>query len=111
MTKPTLKFRKEVVITVDSFELDSFVEQVLGQPLEFIASEECSNNSQHRYVIDGKLDKWSAKCYLDFKKGENTLYPARAVLNGLCSEGYIEPGTYLIVVCWWRLPSIALVVP
>jgi hypothetical protein len=108
--KPAPKLQKttETIHSVDVYDLEPFIEAVTGQKYECVCEEEWSNDSQHRIFVDGKLSEWDQKDWDDFKSlgkrdpkrcsGQGFLL--HVIMNGLCSDGKIEAGLYLITVCW-----------
>lgn len=99
--EPTLKSVTETVIKVQYYDLEEFIDQVTGHSYEVVASEEWSNDSQHRFAIDGKLTDYEQDEWDQFKKnGECGSYFLRTILNGLCSDKKILSGNYLVTVCW-----------
>lgn len=101
MKKPALKLVTETIHKVDSYDLEEFIEKVTGHTYEIVASEEWSNDSQHRFTVEAKLDKWNKEDWNTFKAtGEAECYRLRAILNGLCADGHIPAGNYLVTVCW-----------
>ena len=101
MTTKILKCEKETVFKVDSYDLEAFIKEATGHEYETVYNEEWSNDSQHRFILDGKMNQWEKNDWETFKStGKQELYHLRTILNGLCSEKQIEAGTYLITVCW-----------
>lgn len=101
MTDHVLKCETETIIKVTYYDLEEFIEKVVGHPYEVIASEEWSNDSQHHISVDGKLDSYDKEGWTNFKKnGGAECFSLHLILKGLCSEGHIAPGNYLVTVCW-----------
>lgn len=102
-TTPKLKkFEKFEVISVDYSDLEDLVQRVYSQPdYSFVSSEELGNDSQKLYKgIDGKLDKWEEDDIRSFRENGECNYKGNAILNDLCRNGYLQPGNYLIDICW-----------
>lgn len=98
---PKLKKTTETVHNVEVDDLESFIKAVTGHRFECVPNEEWSNDSQHRFAIEGALDDYERKNWELFKStGKPELFMLRTVLEGLCVEGHIPAGTYLINVCW-----------
>jgi len=88
------------VLEVDFEVLEEFILDETGQSYDMVSGEEWGNDSQHQMIIDGKLD-YEKPAWESFKtKGMHRSYLLRIILDGLCSEGKIPAGTYLITVCW-----------
>ena len=101
MSKPVLKGQVQRIMTVDYSDLEDFVKQVYkAEDYDFVATEECGNDSQHSFSIDGKISKSDQKDADQIRQGIINSYQNYLLLNTLCADGYIEPGEYLIEVCW-----------
>jgi hypothetical protein len=101
MPVPKLKCTTETVIKVQYYDLDKFIQEITGQGYECIAAEEWSNDSYHRFKIDDKpLGQYDQKCWDEFKLGGRQSYMLQTILEALCVEKHIPPGTYLIVSSW-----------
>lgn len=98
--KPILKTEKKTVLKVDCYALDEFVQAITGHSLDFVCTQECGNDTDHEFNVDGKVDKWARESYEKHCKGDTQCYSASYILNCLCADGHIEPGTYLVSVCW-----------
>lgn len=98
----TLKSTTETVIRVDYYDLDSFIREITGQKgYSCVADEEWGNDSEHRLKVDCDMVEYDLKNWEAFKIGAcNKYYMLRTILNGLCFDGHIPAGTYLIRVCW-----------
>jgi len=99
---PELKCKIETMTVVDMFDLEEFIKEVTGQTYDASDNEEYRNDTDYRYTVFpfnemyGEHDK---KAWESFKLGGYT--PGiRAILNGLCSDGHLKEGLYLISVCW-----------
>ena len=102
MTKPTLKATTKTYIEVDYGDLDNFINACFpGAEYECAVFEEWGNNTKHSIMVDGNLCCSDADDYAEFK---STLKPEqwrlRRYLNGMCADGLIPAGTYLISVYW-----------
>lgn len=98
-TKPTLKCETETVINVDMYDLENFIQEVTGHKYEIQAGEEWGNDSEHRFTINGKLYKWESEDWAKFKAGQmkrSATNKLRAYLQGLCVDGHIQAGTYIV---------------
>ena len=103
--KPTLKLETETIHTIEYHDLEEFVKQVYGvEDYEFVAIQECGNDSQHRFQVDGEIKgKYDQERSDRIRKGQINTYENRALMNTLCADGYIEPGIYIVDVCWWYM--------
>ena len=86
---------------MSSNELDKLVQEKFGfNEYNFVPVEECGNDSNHSFDVDGKLDKSDKKDLAKWEKGEFVHYSNGTILNALCFHGLIEPGEYIIEVFW-----------
>lgn len=83
-------------------KLDDFIKSVTGQEYECVCAEEWSNDSEHHFVVTGKLDNYDREEWNQFRAlgGKDSSFILGAILNGLCEEGHLPAGDYLISVCW-----------
>lgn len=106
--KPTLKCEIETVYTVDYRDLEEFVKNIYGGDYEFVAVQECSNDTDHKFTVDGKMCLSSSEKLNEYKRkdaekirsGQYPNYCNNLLLDCLVVDGYIQPGTYLIQVSW-----------
>ncbi len=99
--KPTLKVEKKILFKVNYSDLDDFISKVYNQEFEFAVAEESSNDTSHEFGgIDGVIDEYDEKQLAEFIKDGNYNYCARIIIQDLCRRKLIEPGDYLINVCW-----------
>ena len=92
----------EVTTTVEYGELERFIKDVTGHEYEIAFYEGCSNDSWRLFNVDGKLfHVWDQPKWDDFKtKGNCTSWMLQAILNGLCKDGHIGKGKYLVHISW-----------
>lgn len=99
--KAKLKYKKETFFTVNYSDFEELVKKLYGIEYRFAAFEECSNDTVHAfYRVNGNLSYYELEDLEDFKSGEKQSFMASILLADLCKQGYIEPGNYLIDVCW-----------
>ena len=98
---PPLKVTKAEVFLVDYGYFERFVESVYKREYRFTAAEEIPNDIEKMFDnITGTLDELEQEDIRRFReKGEYT-FRTRAILDDLCNQGLIEPGHYVIRVCW-----------
>lgn len=98
--KPVLKYTVKTIYKVEYHDLEAFVKKIYNmRNYEFVANQECSNDSSHEFNINGILGKWELAESEKIRNGRLSC-SNRSVLQTLCADGYIEPGTYIINVCW-----------
>ncbi len=92
-----LKVHREVVITVGYRDLERFA--VEWYPFlagySFVATQECGNDSSHRFNLSGR--PLSQNDLTEWAKGNINNW---LLLDKLCADGHIEPGTYIVEVSW-----------
>jgi hypothetical protein len=68
---------------------------------EMVCHGEWCNDSCHQFDVDGKIGKYVAKDAAKFRKdGKPRGLSNGDVMNILCADGWLEPGRYLVEVCW-----------
>lgn len=88
--------KKITYIEMDYHEFDELVKEKYGIETEFVANQEANNDSEYSFNVDGKLSDYQRE---DWEE-KNFQYGNGLLLNKLCEDGHIEPGKYLITVCW-----------
>jgi hypothetical protein len=98
--------KKKTVTELDYKELETLVKKHLGfAEYNFVAVEECGNNSSHEFTVDEGEGNWfdaeeHAEDIAEWTAGEFPRYTNGTILNELCIQGHIEPGEYIVTVCW-----------
>lgn len=101
MKTPKLVEKIETTHTVDSYSLDNFVKEVYGINSEFQQTEEWGNDTNHRFQVQPLTRDIDKKDWETIKSTKSIpMYGVRIVLCGMCMEGKIEAGTYIISVSW-----------
>jgi hypothetical protein len=91
----------ETVHVVEVNDLETFIREQTGHSYEVVPNEEWGNDEQHRFDIDGKLDEWNINDWNEFKSdGVEHQYRTRTIMNGLCADGKLDAGIYVINVSW-----------
>lgn len=96
--------KKVSVIEIEYHELEEIVKRVYGATkYSFVATEECGNDSNHTFEVNEKepLDEFETEDIAEFieKKGLKT-YVNYTLFKDLVNRGELEPGQYLVNVCW-----------
>jgi hypothetical protein len=82
-------------------ELSRFVREFYAlEDFSCRSCEEWGNDSYHKIVVTGELDDYISKVVDEVKKGLQPYYSTEPLLQDLCSKKAIQPGHYLIEVCW-----------
>ena len=102
MTRVNTDIFKEVsVFKVDSNDLEDFLEQEYGHNPELMANWEASNGTTKEMNIDGTKDDDDDDDIENFKEyGESDYGTPEILMNDLCRQGRIKPGTYFIKFYW-----------
>ncbi len=96
-----LKFQTEIVNTIEVNDLEKFITETTGHTYEVVPNEEWNNDSQHRLHVDGDLSEYTQKDWDDFKlTGEQHQYRLQTIMEGLCADGHLEAGVYVVDVSW-----------
>lgn len=96
-----LKCKEVTTVEVNYSDLENFVSQVYKtKDYSFTATAECGNDTTHRFKIDGKLDSYGKEALEKLKSGNDRGVSNQDILECLCFEGHIKPGTYIVRVCW-----------
>jgi len=96
-----LKTKRVEYTEVDYQDLESLIREVYGKPdYDIVADEEWNNDSDHTFTVEPKLDMYQTQDIEQFKATGEAMYRLGTILDDLCANGHIEPGEYLISVCW-----------
>lgn len=102
-----MKTMKKSIVTyieVDYYEFEKFVSEQYGfesRDWSFVADQECENDCNISFTVDGKLDEYDEEELERFKTNPDTTGNiANALLNDFARKGLIDKGQYLINVCW-----------
>lgn len=102
-----MKTKIRTVIEVDYYELDQAINKFYGKvnrgrgAFSVVADQELSNDSEKEVTVEKrKPDKTDQEQIDDFKERGSFGFSLQALLKDMCWAGEIEPGNYLIKVCW-----------
>jgi hypothetical protein len=88
----------EVIHTVDWYKLAAAIETATGIRYQLDA---VSNDTDYKCTVVGKLDDFDTEEYVELKRKQRVEdYHFNLLLDGLCDEGLLDPGVYLIQVSW-----------
>jgi len=97
----TLKYVTETVHNVEVNDLKMFIREQTGHSYEIVPNEEWGNDEQHRIIVDGDMSGWAFAYWTKFKStGDQDRYRTRDIMNGLCADGKLPAGIYVINVSW-----------
>jgi hypothetical protein len=101
MYMPILKCKTETVNLVEVDDLERFIKEATGHTYEIVPNEEWGNDEQHRIEVDGDLLDFHQENWDAFKStGYQHQYRLQSIMNGLCADGHLQPGTYVVNVSW-----------
>ena len=101
------KFKKQEYYTISCGEFEKLVKESYGMDSEaefsFAEARECSNDSDHSFLAERReLDEYDQENIQKLIED-----PASAgyctidtIFDDLCNKGIIEPGHYLVSICW-----------
>jgi hypothetical protein len=99
-----MKTKTVTVIEVEYNELDKAINEFYGKPsrtFSVVADQELGNDSQKEITVSKEpLDKWDQAKVGAFKNLGAYGFSLGSLLQDMANAGAIEPGTYLIKVCW-----------
>lgn len=98
--KDILNATRRVMFEVDWHDLEEAINKHYGKDYEFVPDIECGNDSSHDFRVDGKVNQYDQERLDEFKETGDYNFLAGTLLNDLCRQGLIEPGDYLVQVCW-----------
>lgn len=98
MSANTLKCKKISYIAVDYRNLDKFIEDEYSlKDFSCFISEEMNEYAKYTFIVSGGMLQPYDEEKLDrFKSGQPEKYILQIVLQDLCNQNKIEPGTYLV---------------
>lgn len=91
-----LKTERKTYICVCDYELEAFIKEKTGHEFCIVSNVECGNDTELSYRVgpNTDLDDWN-----EFKETGSGCYLPK-ILDGLCTDGLIDAGDYLITVSW-----------
>lgn len=96
-----LKISTKTYHEVDAYSLSAFIKEVYGHNFEFVADQECGNDSSHTFEVSRKNSfEDLVDDMIAFKDNGKYAFMAGPILNDLCDQDLIPAGTYLISVSW-----------
>jgi hypothetical protein len=84
--------KKQEYFVLTYREFDELVKEKLGVAFDFLERNECNNDSSYTFKVYPPQEGDTVELSED-----PSVYD---VLGALCIKGFIEPGLYLIEVCW-----------
>lgn len=104
--RPIPKHTVETRYVVDYHDFEEYIESVTGHRINIPAIELTGNDTTLDMEVvdmgeDEEFDEDEQEEYNTFlKTGKVEEYSLHVILDGLCQQGKLLPGTYLISICW-----------
>lgn len=95
-----MDMRTETVHFVDYSALENAILKHYGISYEFVAAEECANDSSHVFHVDGIIQDYDLEDLNTFLRGGWVSYRTGLILNKMHLDGHIPTGKYVVEVCW-----------
>jgi len=104
-----MNIEKMTVNRVEYFELEAHIRRVYGiddpkEMFSIVAMEEWNNSSSHLFNLNWTepLNEYDAKRLAEWKCDPFGYHPYMlwVILTDMVNNGALEPGNYLITVCW-----------
>ena len=94
-----LKQITKTITEINYNDLDEFIQTTYGwKNYEFVAVEECGNDSSHSFNPTGDVS--DPEVFERWDKGEFVHYSNHAIMEKLVADGHIPAGDVLVEVCW-----------
>lgn len=102
VAKPELKKTTELTHFVEYDELERFFNQVYQKDnFEFVADQEASNDSSHRFHVTGEMSDWDREQVQRYIEEDDLgLYMTQYLLDDCARQKLIPAGIYVVEVSW-----------
>jgi O-acetyl-ADP-ribose deacetylase (regulator of RNase III) len=100
---PKLKHTVDTTISVDSRDLENFIQEVYGRSIEIVADQEIGNHtlSWHAHTSPGEqLNDFEEKELNEWVSTGKGTHRLGVIMEDLCNRHLIPTGTYLIDTAW-----------
>lgn len=98
--KPQLQCKKVTYTEVQYHDLDDYIQEVYGHEFNCVADQEWSNDSKKTVWAEEGTDKWDQEKVDKFVATGHYSFSLQAILRDLCNRKLLEPGKYLVSICW-----------
>lgn len=98
-----MAIKKIEVFSADYSDIEELVQSHYGlDDWSFAEDTESGNDTSHEFkVAKGVQTEWDIQDIQAFRDSEGAKsYMAGRLLNDMCDAGLLEPGEYVIRVCW-----------
>ncbi len=93
------KFEKQIVYSIAYYDLDNLINKIYD--IKFESALDQMNDSTLSLSVDGTLSEYDQKDLVEFfSTGIQEYNTLRLLLNDMCRKDMIEPGNYIINICW-----------
>lgn len=98
-----MSIKKKEVFSADYRDIEELVQTHYGLDYwRFAEDTESGNDTSHEFnVARDAQSEWEKQDIQAFRESKGTkVYMAGRLLNDMCDAGLLEPGEYVIRVCW-----------
>jgi hypothetical protein len=96
-----MKTETLTVFRVGYHEFEDAIKKVYGRSFSFVEDQEARNDSNYLFKTTKRPpEEWEREELEKFRAGKPASPLTRILLDDLARRGEIEPGYYLISVCW-----------
>ncbi|KPK54167.1 MAG: hypothetical protein AMS22_06300 [Thiotrichales bacterium SG8_50] len=94
--------RIQTTIRIDYGVIEDIVHRFYSRPdYSFVATEECGNDTLHSFTVNpAAMTRYDREQMELFRAGESADFSNYDVLNALCVDRFLDPGKYIVEVCW-----------
>ena len=96
-----MKTIKKQVIEVEHDEFENKIKKFYGvKEFSFVADQESGNDTIHEFSVSNPPDYVDEEGVEKLRETGEYCFLSESLLNDMCEKGEIEPGDYIISVCW-----------
>ena len=92
-----MTFRKETIFTTDDYSLSIFIKEQYGME-DRCAFFSAGNDTSYVFNVNASVNTDAVAAMMKYSGVDIT--ELGEIMDDLCSRGVIEPGKYLLNVCW-----------
>ncbi len=101
LVRHEFKIERVAHVKISYDVIDRIVYLFYGHGFEMVCNGEWSNDTSHQFDVAPVLDPYCKVDAAKFRKdGKPRGLSNGDMLNILCQDGWLEPGKYLVEVCW-----------
>lgn len=98
-----MAIQKKEVFSADYSDIEELVQTHYGvDDWSFTEDTESGNDTSHEFTVARDAqNEWNKRDIQAFRDSDGKkVYMVSALLNDMCDAGLLEPGEYVIRVCW-----------